>query len=198
MKHVPLAVACLALGGVVGYVAGRGDRAEAPARGGALVRESDTAAILEEIDRLREEVRSGRAAPPPAPGRDTDRAPERDRTDAALAALQEAGVVLDPRDVESAVRVLEAYTCRRERRWWEHSLERFVRTVRAQEEKLRPTRKPWLRSLDEASADVRAVVDADGLEAWINRYRSTLSILPGEVDLDPIWGEWLRFRGDLR
>ena len=121
-----------------------------------------------------------------------------------MRALQEAGVVLDPRDVESAVRVLETYTYRRERRWWKHNLERFIGAVRAREKKLRPSRKPWLANLDEALADLQAVADADGLDAWVNRYRRTFRTRPGElfdvnlVNVNSVWGDWLRFRGVLR
>ncbi|MHC4551132.1 MAG: hypothetical protein ACYTEZ_20480 [Planctomycetota bacterium] len=191
-----MAVACLALGAAVGYVVGRGDR-DTPAPRNARV--PATAAILEEIERLRQEVRAGRGTVPPAQGRDANPVQDRATPNAASRALQEAGVVLDPRDVESAVRVLETYTYRRERRWWKHNLERFIGAVRAREEKLKPSRKAWLARLDEALADLRAVADADGLDAWVNRYRRTFEILPSElVVINSLWGDWLRFCGVLR
>ncbi len=193
MRHALLAGTCLVLGGAFGWYLAGGGAGAPQARAGRVIAEADTHAILEEIGRLRQELRGrGGIAPP----RTEDVAP----TEPASAAVLEAGVVLDPTDVESAVRVLEAYVYRRERRWWQFNLERFVAGARAQEQKLKASwAQSWLVSLDEARADLQAVGDADTLEAFVNRHRRAFEVMPAQLDaLDPLWGDWRRFRGEIR
>jgi len=105
------------------------------------------ATIRSELEQLGKKVEAAPVKSSPA---------QRTSTDSSKALPP--GVLLDTSDVEQAVAVLERYSYRKERRWWSHNLERLIALARANQDKLESWQN-WLKSLDQAAANLRALQD---------------------------------------
>ena len=105
-------------------------------------------------------------------------------------------VLLDTSDPEAAVRVLEEFTYRRERRWWKYNLDRVLEIARVNDEHLEGFRE-WKANLEGAASELRTVSDPDQLEAWVNKYWHCLSTNPAVLGTgNSLWNTWRGFRGE--